>query len=164
MSSLINGLPIPYVPSVLATALQKVGLSAGATSTASAAGQDSGGLSPLAQTLSELQQLQQSDPAKYQQVTQQIAANLESAAQTATANGNTAAASQLSTLATDFTNASQSGQLPNVKDLAQALHAGGHHHHHHSGNSASQTNAQNDPLNPLNIITSTLESAGVTSN
>jgi hypothetical protein len=68
--------------------------------------------------MSTLQQLQQSDPAKYQQVTKQIATNLTSAAQTAEAGGNTTAANQLNQLAADFTNASQSGQLPNVRDLA----------------------------------------------
>jgi hypothetical protein len=95
---------------------------------------DSNQLSPFAQLMSTLQQLQQSDPTKYQQVTQQIAANLQSAAQAAQANGNSTAATQLSQLATDFSNASQSGQLPNIQDLAQA--AGGHHHHHHHSHSS----------------------------
>jgi cellulose 1,4-beta-cellobiosidase len=81
--------------------------------------------------MSTLQQLQQSNPTQYTQVTSQIATNLQSAAQTATADGNTSAASQLTQLATDFTNASTSGQLPNIQDLAQAVGGGGHHHHHH---------------------------------
>jgi len=81
--------------------------------------------------MSELQQLQQSNPSQYQQGTQQIATNLTAAAQTATTAGNTTAASQLTQLATDFTNASTSGQLPSISDLAQAI--GGHHHHHHHG-------------------------------
>src|ERR1019366_2800930 len=46
-----------------------------------------------------------------------------------TSDGNTTAATQLNQLATDFTSASKSGQLPSVQDLAQAV--GGHHHHHH---------------------------------
>ena len=49
-------------------------------------------LSPFAEMLSTLQQLQQSNPTQYQQVTQQIATNLTTAANTATANGNTTAA------------------------------------------------------------------------
>ena len=141
--------------------------------------------------LNELQQLQQSDPTKYQQVTQQVATNLQSAAQTAQSNGNTTAANQLNQLATDFTNASTSGQLPNVQDLAQAI--GSHHHHHHShaasadsdGNSSTNTSSssasssvsqalegqllaayqanggQTDPLNPMSIILNTLSSAGI---
>jgi hypothetical protein len=90
---------------------------------------DDSKLSPFAQMMSDLQQLQQSDPAKYKQVTQDIATNLQSAAQTATASGDTKTASQLNQLAGDFSTASASGQLPNVQDLAQAM--GGHHHHHH---------------------------------
>jgi tetratricopeptide (TPR) repeat protein len=76
---------------------------------------------------SALSQLQQSDPTKYQQVTQQIATTLRSAAQSAQAGGNSTAANQLSQLATDFTNVSHSGQLPS---LAQAV--GDHHDRHHS--------------------------------
>jgi|SRR5271157_2393005 len=92
---------------------------------------DSGQLSPFAQLMSTMQQLQLSNPAKYEQVMQQIATNLQTAAQTATSQGNTTAATQLNQLATDFTNSAQSGQLPNVQDLAQAVGGGGHHHHHH---------------------------------
>jgi hypothetical protein len=87
--------------------------------------------------MSTLQQLQLSNPAQYQQVTQQIATNLQTAAQTATSDGNTTAATQLNQLATDFTNASQSGQLPDVQDLAQAVGGGHHHHHHHHAASAT---------------------------
>jgi len=139
--------------------------------------------------MSALQQLQQSDPTKYGQVTQQIAANLQDAAQTAQGGGNTSAANQLNQLATDFTNASKSGELPNIQDLAQAI--GGHHHHHHShpasagsdsdssasaGAGASSgtsqtlsqqlaafqdTGTQSDPLNPMTIILNTLSKAGI---
>ena len=202
MSSFINGLS-SNVQSILASSLQNVGLSTNSANTNSlnaVSGQqpDSSGLSPLGQILSTLQQLQQTDPAKYQQVTQQIAANLQTAAQTAQSNGNTTEANQLTQLSTDFTTASQSGQLPNIKDLAQALGAGGHHHHHaqaagtdsdgdNDGSSSSSTSSnpassssssisqllaslqssttsQADPLNPFNIIQSTLTSAGITIN
>ena len=82
---------------------------------------DSSQLSPLAQILSTLQQVQQSDPAKYQQLTQLIATNLQNAAQTAQQCGNSTQANHLNQLATDFTNASSSGDLPNIKDLAAAI-------------------------------------------
>ncbi len=141
-------------------------------------------LSPFAQLLSTLQQLQQSDPAKYQQVTSQIATNLQAAAKTATADGNTSQATELNQLATDFTNASQNNTLPNVQDLAQALSGGhGHHHHHHTETSSASTDqsssannlsqqisaflvnatssTQEASLNPLSIIQNTLNSAGV---
>jgi hypothetical protein len=149
-------------------------------------------LSPFAQVASELQQLQQSNPTEYQQVTAQIATNLQSAAQAATASGNTTAATQLSQLATDFQNASTSGQLPNFQDLAQA--ASSHHHHHHghgsfstenasstSGTSATSTSSGaggslsqllaglqaggtgSDSMNPMSIILNTLSTAGIDS-
>ncbi len=104
---------------------------ASTNSTGAAASQPATGkLSPFAQILNELQELQQSKSGQYQQVTQQISANLQTAAQTAQSNGNANAASELNSLATDFTSASQNGQLPSVQDLANAT-GGGHHHHHH---------------------------------
>ena len=132
-------------------------------------------LSPFAQMMSLLQQLQQSDPTKYQRVALQIATNLQNAAQTAQTDGNSTAAAELGKLAGDFNSASQSGQLPNIQDLAQAI--GGHHHHHRgSGGTSTGSNAgpisqflslfqsnstQNDALNPATIIMNTLSTAGI---
>jgi len=124
----INSLTSSYLQSILGPALQGTGLIGNAASNGvnGTSGQqaDSGQLSPFAQLLSTLQQLQQSNPTEYQQVTQQIATNLNSAAQTATTDGNTSAATQLTQLANDFTTASQTGQLPNISDLAQVSAAG----------------------------------------
>jgi len=192
----INPLSNSYLQSILGSVVQNAGLTtnntnnslSGIGSLSAVQQQDSGQLSPFAQLMSMLQQLQQSNPTQYQQVTQQIATNLQSAAQTAQSEGNTTAATQLNQISTDFTNASTSGQLPNVQGLAQAV--GGHHHHHHahaasndsdanssssgaSSNSANQmlsqilsafqaNEAQTNALNPLNIITSTLSQAGIT--
>ena len=132
----------------------------------------------------QLQQLQQTDPDKYKLVTQQIAANLQNASQTAQANGNTTAATQLSQLAADFTSASTSGQLPNIQALAKALAAGHRHHHHAAASDTTSTDAscssssqtlsqiisafqtgtsQNDALDPMSIIMNTLSSAGIKS-
>ncbi len=136
-------------------------------SSASPATPDSSQLSPFAQLLSTLQQLQQSDPAKYAQATQQISANLQTAAQTAQSEGNTAAATQLNLLSTDFSTASKTGQLPSVQDLASA--AGSHHHHghhHHAdavgSKSAGSTTAslQTGSLNPVQIALDTLNAPG----
>ena len=148
----INTLSSNYLQSVLTNAVQSAGLNTNTTTnTASTTGAsslalptDKQQLSPFAQIVSQLQQLQQSDPSKYQQVTQQIAANLQSAAQTAQADGNTVAANQLNQLSTDFSSASTSGQLPNIPDLAMATtghhhHGGGHHHHAASSDSDSST-------------------------
>jgi hypothetical protein len=114
--------------------------------------QDSNQMSPFAQMLSTLQQLQQSNPTQYAQLTQQISTNLTAAANTAQSEGNTTAANQLNQIATDFSNASTSGQLPNVQDLAQAM-TGHHHHHHHGGFSA--TNSSSSSTSPTNSASST---------
>lgn len=144
-------------------------------------------MSPFAQMLSTLQQLQQNNPAQYAQVTGQISTNLTAAAKTAQSEGNTSAASQLNQLAADFSGASTSGQLPNIQDLAQAV--GGHHHHHHAHGGASSTSGSsattasgstneslqqlfgsfasgstaNDAFDPMSIISTTLSNAGLTS-
>jgi hypothetical protein len=119
-------------------------------------------------------------------VTQQISSNLQTAAQSATSEGNTSLAGKLNQLSTDFSSASTSGQLPSIQDLAQAIGGGGgHHHHHHGGGSsdaaasattgssssnvsqflqslsASTSSSANSSLNPTSIIFDTLSSAGV---
>jgi hypothetical protein len=188
---LINNLSSNYLQSILGNLSSG---SASNTTTNTASGLDTSSialqpdnqqLSPFAQMLSQLQQLQQTDPAKYQQVTGQIATNLESAAQTAQTDGNSTLAAQLNKLATDFTNASQSGQLPNIQDLAQAASGHHHHHHHHAepasgddGNSSStsgasqaltqllsglQSGTQDASTDPMKIILKTLDAAGSSS-
>jgi hypothetical protein len=151
-TSSLNSLSSNYLQSVLGTALQGAGLSTTQTNSTSPLAQqsDNGQLSPFAQLLNTLQQLQQSNPTQYQQVTQQVATNLQTAAQTATTDGNTAAASQLNQLSSDFTQASQNGQLPSVQDLAQAVgaqhHHGGHHHlHAESSDPDSDSTTANSP-------------------
>jgi len=196
----ISSLNNNYLQSVLNSSLQNSGVATKSSNSTSsllnALQPDSNQLSPFAQLMSTLQQLQQSNPTEYKQVTQQIATNLQGAAKTATADGNSTEASQLNQLATDFTNASQTGQLPNVQDLAQAVGASsGHHHHHHhaeaassdsttgsSSDSTSSTSSgpnvvnpqiqqmlnamqgqatQGSTLNAMQIISSTLTSAGI---
>jgi hypothetical protein len=119
--------------------------------------------SPLAQMLTTLQNLQQSNPTEYQQVTQQIATNLTSAAATAQADGNTTAATQLNQLATDFANSSQGGQLPNIQDLALAV--GGHHHehHHHAPGAASESDTNSSANSSLTSTTNSANTSQITS-
>ncbi len=172
MSS-INNLSSTYLQSIIGNALQAAGSTTNSSGnkTGGIAGSsllpqaDSGQISPFAQMMSTLQQLQKSDPSQYQQVTQAISTNLQSAAKTAEADGNTSAANQLNQLATDFSNASKSNQLPNIQDLAKAIGGGGHHHHHHadaaSSDSTTDTStSSSDSLNPLVIIQNTLASSG----
>lgn len=114
-------------------------------------------LSPFAQVLSALQQLQQSNPTQYQQVTSQIATNLQNAASTATANGNTTKATELNQLAADFNNASQNNTLPNVQDLTRAMHGGhGHHHHHTVDSSPASFNSSSATSNTTSTNTNDL--------
>lgn len=120
---------------------------------------DNSQLSPLAEVLSTLQQLQQSNPTEYSQVTSQISTNLQNAAQTATSDGNTTAAAQLTQLAKDFESASTSGQLPNIQDLAQAIGGGGHHHHHHARAAAGSDNTSNSGSNAGETSNSTSNQA-----
>jgi hypothetical protein len=192
MSSIgsLNNLSSSYLQQLLSAAqnTSSAGKTPSSTGTSPVAAEsEDGQLSPFAQLMSTLQQLEQSNPTEYQQVTQQIATNLQTAAQTATTDGNSQQASQLSQLATDFTTASQSGQLPNIQDLAQAIGGSGHHHHHShaassaadsdstsssSSSSTSQTLSQqlaafqansslNESLNPISIIMNTLSGAGI---
>jgi hypothetical protein len=173
MGSINNNLSSSYLQSVISGALQGTALSnppkshqLNAVDPASLSSGDNGQISPFAQILSQLQQLQQSNPAQYQQVTQQISTNLLSAAQTAQASGNTTAANTLTQLATDFSNASKSGQLPNIQDLAQAV--AGHHHHHHGGHGhaappVGSTDADGDNSSVTSSSSSGSSSSGSTS-
>lgn len=164
-----------YLQSVLSTALQGTGSTTKTNASSLQLPSDNSQLSPFVQAMNTLQQLQQSNPTNYQQVTQQIATNLQAAAQTAQSEGNTTAANQLNQLATDFSNASTSGQLPNIQDMAQAMGGHHHHHHHHAGGSSSSSSGtvdqllaafqtsgtQNDPLDPASIILNTLNSSEI---
>jgi hypothetical protein len=141
-TSAIGGFATSYLEQVVASVLQNTGVTSSTASTSgagSAAQSDSSRLSPFAQLVSSLQQLQQSNPTEYKQVTAEIATDLQTGAQTAQSQGNSAAANQLSQLATDFSSASKSGQLPNLQDLAQAIGGGGRHHHHHSESSSDSS-------------------------
>lgn len=72
--------------------------------------------SPLAHLVSTLERLRESDPAKYSQVTRQIASNLQSAAEIACSQGNAVASEQLAQLVIDFSTASTSGQFECLLD------------------------------------------------
>lgn len=73
---------------------------------------DSSQVSPFAQLMGSLQQLQQSNPAQYKQITATLASNLQQAATTAQNNGEAGEANALNQLGASFNQASQSGQLP----------------------------------------------------
>jgi hypothetical protein len=158
---LISGISSGYVQSILGNVADSIGLSGtkkSASGTSAGASQtDSQQLSPLAQMMSTLEQLQQSNPSQYKQVTQQIATNLQTAAQTDQAAGNSTGAAQLNQLSTDFSNGSQNGQLPDMQSLVQGL-SGEHQHRYHS-----PTSSQNGSTDPMAIIQNALSTAGISS-
>lgn len=89
-------------------------------------------ISPLAQFMSRLQQLQQQNPDLFKQVAANLATRLQKAAQNAQSSGDTTHAAQLNQLATVLRSSAQSGQLPSLQDLQQA--GFGEAQHHQSGN------------------------------
>ena len=124
--------------------------SSASVSTLPSLGQGGNQLSPFAQVLTGLQQLEQANPTQYAQVTSQISTNLQSAAQKAQTQGNTTLAAQLTTLSKDFSSASQSGQLPNVQDLAQAMRSG--HHHRRMGPAAGSSDSSGSSNNTAGLF------------
>ena len=106
---------------------------------------DSPDISPAAQFLSMLQQIQQQDPTQFQQIISQITTQLQTAAKNAANGGDTSRADQLNQLASQFQSAASNGQLPSVQTLQQAGLAGHHGHHHGGGHHGGHT-SQTDPL------------------
>ena len=86
------------------------------------------------QLLSNLQQLQAQDPARFQQVTSQIATQLQTAAQQTQGPQS----NFLSTLSSKFQNISSGGSL-------SQLVPGQHHHHHHAQQTDDSQGSQSQP-------------------
>jgi len=134
---------------------------ASSATTGSASTTDSTQLSPMATLLNQLQQLQQNDPTQFKSVMSNIADTLKADAQNATGPK----AQHLNDLADKFSQAAQTGQMPDLQPKGQAQGAAGHHHHHHQvqsyqGGASSSTGSQNQPaLDLAQIIQSALQQA-----
>jgi hypothetical protein len=134
-----------------------------ATQTSSVGGvtTDSAQLSPMASLLNQLQQLQQSDPTKFKSVMSSIADTLKTDARNATGP----MADRLNALADKFSQAAQTGQMPDLQPKGQPQGTSGHHHHHHQvqsyqGGSSSTDGSQNQPAVDLaQIIQAALQQA-----
>jgi hypothetical protein len=100
-------------------------------------------LSPASQFLNQLQQLQTQNPPEFQAMLTEITGQLNQAAGTASANGNTPQANQLTALANTFQSASTGGPLPTAQQLQQAGVSGHHHHGSHHGSGSSSSSAYN---------------------
>jgi len=115
-----------------------------------------------AKWMSELQDLQKTDPDKFKQVTSEIADRLRQDASSATGQQ----ATFLNKLADKFQQASQSGDMSSLQPPAGASGHHGHHHHvqkyaaqqQSAGADASGTQQQVDLAQ---IIQSSLQDAGV---
>ena len=127
----------------------------GTTSTAAA----STTVSKPGELMAKLSQLLQQDPAKFKQVTAQIADDLKTAA----TNAGGPQAQFLSKLSDDFAQASSSGTMASLKPQGGREHSGAVHHHqgggHHDGGGAGGgmeavlSNALNEVNQALNGTT-----------
>lgn len=96
-------------------------------------------LSQAAQVFSKLQDLSQSSPTQFKQLTAKISTELQTEAQKATGSAQTF----LSNLANQFNTASQTGSTSSLQP--QSASPGGHHHGHHqsAGQAAYDANNSN---------------------
>jgi hypothetical protein len=98
--------------------------------------QSSATISGPGQLLSNLQQLQAQNPAKFQQVVSQIASQLQAAAQQTQG----AQSTYLSNLAAQFQSVANGGSLSQLVQPQQQ-----HHHHHHHAQQAYSQSGQTQP-------------------
>ena len=141
----------------------------GASSAAGGVPTDSNDVSSLAKLMSELQQLQQSDPDKFKAVMSDIANTLKTDAQNATGSQ----ATFLNNLANKFDQAAQTGQMPDLQPKAPSA-GGGHHHHHHvqsyealaatpadTSAASASSSSQRTPFSLVQVIQDALQNASV---
>ncbi len=115
--------------------------------------------SQRAKLMSELADLQKSDPDKFKQVTEDIAKKLREAAASAGAGQSTF----LGNLADKFEQASQSGEMSALQPPSGASgHHGGHHHvkKYSAAQEGGAAEAQ-QAIDPAQLIQSVLEQDGV---
>jgi hypothetical protein len=111
-------------------------------------------VSGIGSLMSQLEQLSQTDPAKFKQVTAEISDKLKTEAGQATGQQ----AQFLSQLSDKFAQASQAG---NMSRLEPPKHAGGHHHGAHHAHAASQSQGST-PDSVESIIESALQDVSAT--
>ena len=139
ISSLYGSLASTATSNVAATSATQA-VSPGGSIPAAPPGAGSASISTPGQFFSEMQQLSQSNPTEFKAVAAQVATTFQNAA--SQASGPQAKA--LNNLATQFSQAAQTGTLQppqGAQAAAQSQNAGagsgssggGHHHHHHHG-------------------------------
>ena len=133
-----------------------------ASASSGGVGTDSTQLSPMASLLNQLQQLQQTDPGKFKSVMSSIADTRKTDAKSATGPQ----AQRLNALADKFSQAAQTGQMPDLQPKGQHQGAPGSHHHHHQvqsyqDSSSATTGSQKQPgFDLAQIIQTALQQSG----
>lgn len=127
-----------------------------AASSTSSVTTDSTDISPFAAAMAQLQQLQQSNPTQFKSVMSNIADTLTTDAQSASGSK----AQMLTDLANKFSQAAQTGQMPDLQPAGQQQVASGRHHHHHQvksyqDSSSTATSTQSQPTTDLAQIIQT---------
>jgi hypothetical protein len=154
----INSIGSSYGLDALTTNPSTATPSAGASGAVST---DSTQLSPMASLLNQLQQLQQTDPTKFKSVMSSIADTLKTDAQSATGPQ----AQRLNALADKFSQAAQTGQMPDLQPPGQQQGASAHHHHHHhvssyqNGSSSSTSSSSQPKVDLAQIIQTAMQQA-----
>jgi hypothetical protein len=110
-------------------------------------------LSPVGSLVNQLQQVLQSNPAKFAKVTAAISTKLQKAAGQVQAKGDTALANKLNKLAQAFQTASRTGQMPSLSSLQAALTGG---NSLGTGLAAAYQTASQSSMNVLSAITASM--------
>jgi hypothetical protein len=151
------GMTVNSIASSLAVAQLASGM-ASRSQTADVSGVPQDGppaISKLGNYMKQLQDLLQTDPEKFKEVTAQIASKLEEAAKTATENGDTKSAEMLTGLADQFQQASDNLTMPDLRPPEDASAAGTVHHGPPPGPPPSDSSTDEDSDS---TTTSTLDS------
>jgi hypothetical protein len=85
------------------------------TSSTNGAAKDSSATSELATLMKQLESLEKTDPAKFKEISAEVANKLEEAAKTAADNGDSQNAGALNDMAAKFTTASETGKMPDLR-------------------------------------------------
>jgi hypothetical protein len=134
-------------------------LNSGATSSSSATPATSSTpaattqLSPVGSLLNQLQQVLQSNPAKFAKVTAAISTKLQKAAVQVQANGDAGLANKLNALAQTFQTASQTGQMPSLSSLQAAVTGSSSQG---TGLAAAYQAASQNSMNVLSAVTASM--------
>ena len=120
ITSMLSCLPQP-VGSIANVASSLFGSNPASSSATSSTPATTSQLSSVGSLINQLQQVLQSNPAKFSKVTAAISTRLQKTASQFQANGDTALSNKLNALAQEFQTASQTGQMPSLTSLQAVI-------------------------------------------